>query len=52
MEIAAGKEAGGIDLRRPWWSRLLVEDSRVVGVVETLGPTYRARAVLITTGTF
>ena len=32
--------------------RLLVEDGRVVGVVETLGLTYRARAVLITTGTF
>ena len=31
---------------------LLVEDGRVVGVVETLGLTYRARAVLITTGTF
>jgi tRNA uridine 5-carboxymethylaminomethyl modification enzyme len=29
-----------------------VEDGRVVGVVETLGLTYRARTVLITTGTF
>jgi tRNA uridine 5-carboxymethylaminomethyl modification enzyme len=41
-----------IDLREAMVARLLVEDGRIVGVVETLGLTYRARAVLITTGTF
>jgi tRNA uridine 5-carboxymethylaminomethyl modification enzyme len=41
-----------LDLREAMVERLLVEDGRVVGVVETLGLTYRARAVLITTGTF
>ena len=41
-----------IDLRQAMVERLLVEDGRVLGVVETLGLTYRARAVLITTGTF
>jgi tRNA uridine 5-carboxymethylaminomethyl modification enzyme len=41
-----------IDLREAMVERLLVEDDRVVGVVETLGLTYKARAVLITTGTF
>jgi len=41
-----------IDLREAMVERLLVEDRRVVGVVETLGLAYRARAVLITTGTF
>jgi tRNA uridine 5-carboxymethylaminomethyl modification enzyme len=41
-----------IDLREAMVERLLVEDGRVVGVVETLGLTYKARAVLITTGTF
>jgi tRNA uridine 5-carboxymethylaminomethyl modification enzyme len=46
------EKAGGIDLREAMVERLLVEDGRVVGVVETLGLTYRARAVLITTGTF
>jgi tRNA uridine 5-carboxymethylaminomethyl modification enzyme len=46
------EKAGGIVLREAMVDRLLVEDGRVVGVVETLGPTYRARAVLITTGTF
>ena len=46
------EKAGGIDLREAMVDRVLVEDGRVVGVVETLGLTYRARAVLITTGTF
>jgi tRNA uridine 5-carboxymethylaminomethyl modification enzyme len=46
------EKEGRIDLREAMVERLLVEDSRVVGVVETLGLTYRARAVLITTGTF
>jgi tRNA uridine 5-carboxymethylaminomethyl modification enzyme len=41
-----------LDLREATVARLLVEDGRVAGVVETLGLTYRARAVLITTGTF
>ncbi len=41
-----------IHLREAMVARLLVEDGRVTGVVETLGMTYRARAVLITTGTF
>jgi tRNA uridine 5-carboxymethylaminomethyl modification enzyme len=41
-----------LDLREAMVERLLVEDGRVVGVVETLGLAYRARAVLITTGTF
>jgi tRNA uridine 5-carboxymethylaminomethyl modification enzyme len=46
------EKTGGIDLREAMVDRILVEDGRVVGVVETLGLTYRARAVLITTGTF
>jgi tRNA uridine 5-carboxymethylaminomethyl modification enzyme len=46
------EKAGGLDLREATVERLLVEDGRVVGVVESLGLTYRARAVLITTGTF
>ncbi len=41
-----------IELREAMVARLLVEDGRVVGVVETLGLAYRARTVLITTGTF
>jgi tRNA uridine 5-carboxymethylaminomethyl modification enzyme len=41
-----------IHLREAMVARLLVEDGRVTGVVETLGLVYRARAVLITTGTF
>ncbi len=50
-EVPAG-QSRGIDLREAMVERLLVEDGRVVGVVETLGLAYRARAVLITTGTF
>ncbi|MBI4796608.1 MAG: tRNA uridine-5-carboxymethylaminomethyl(34) synthesis enzyme MnmG, partial [Deltaproteobacteria bacterium] len=41
-----------IHLREAMVERLLVENGRVTGVVETLGLAYRARAVLITTGTF
>jgi tRNA uridine 5-carboxymethylaminomethyl modification enzyme len=41
-----------IDLREAMVERLLVENGKVAGVVETLGLTYRARAVLVTTGTF
>ena len=51
MKSRLEKEAR-IDLRQAMVETLLVEDGRVVGVVETLGLTYRARAVLITTGTF
>jgi tRNA uridine 5-carboxymethylaminomethyl modification enzyme len=46
------EKEGRIDLREAMVERLVIEDGRVVGVVETLGLTYRARAVLITTGTF
>lgn len=46
------EQEGRIDLREAMVERLLVEDGRVVGVVETLGLAYRSRAVLITTGTF
>ena len=41
-----------IHLREATVARLLVEEGRVAGVVETLGLVYRARTVLITTGTF
>ena len=51
MKSRLEKEAR-IDLRESMVETLLVEDGRVVGVVETLGLTYRAQAVLITTGTF
>ncbi len=51
MKSLLEKEAR-IDLREAMVERLLLEDGRVAGVVETLGLTYRARAVLITTGTF
>lgn len=41
-----------LDLREATVERLLVEDGRVVGVVDILGMAYRAKAVLVTTGTF
>jgi tRNA uridine 5-carboxymethylaminomethyl modification enzyme len=41
-----------LTIREAMVERLLVEDGRVVGVVEALGLTYKAKAVLITTGTF
>jgi tRNA uridine 5-carboxymethylaminomethyl modification enzyme len=41
-----------LDVREATVERLLVEGGRVIGVVDTLGMAYRARAVLITTGTF
>jgi len=41
-----------IDLREAMVESLLVEEGRVAGVVETLGLVYKAKAVLITTGTF
>jgi tRNA uridine 5-carboxymethylaminomethyl modification enzyme len=46
------EQEGRIDLREAMVERVLVEDGRVVGVVETLGLAYRTRALLITTGTF
>ena len=51
MKVRLEKESG-LDLREAMVDRLLVEDGRVVGVVESLGLAYRARTVLITTGTF
>jgi tRNA uridine 5-carboxymethylaminomethyl modification enzyme len=51
MKSLLEKEAS-LDLREAMVERLLVEDGRVTGVVETLGMAYRARAVLVTTGTF
>ncbi len=41
-----------LHLREATVARLLIEDGRVVGAVDTCGLDYRARAVLITTGTF
>lgn len=41
-----------LQIREARVDRLLVEDGRVVGVVESLGFCYRTKAVLITTGTF
>jgi tRNA uridine 5-carboxymethylaminomethyl modification enzyme len=46
------EKTAAIDIREAMVERVLVEDGRAVGVVETLGMAYRARAVLITTGTF
>jgi tRNA uridine 5-carboxymethylaminomethyl modification enzyme len=46
------EQEGRLDLREAMVERLVIEDGRVAGVVETLGLAYRARAVLITTGTF
>ncbi len=41
-----------LTLREAMVERLLVEDGRVAGVVDTLGMVTKAKAVLITTGTF
>jgi tRNA uridine 5-carboxymethylaminomethyl modification enzyme len=41
-----------LTLREAMVERLLVEDGRVVGVVDSLGMVTGARAVLVTTGTF
>lgn len=41
-----------IHIREAMVDRLIVEDGRVLGVVESYGLCYRAKAVLITTGTF
>lgn len=41
-----------ITIREAMVDRLLVEDGRVVGVVECYGLCYQAKAVILTTGTF
>jgi tRNA uridine 5-carboxymethylaminomethyl modification enzyme len=41
-----------LTLREAMVERLLVEDGRVTGVVDALGMATKARAVLVTTGTF
>jgi tRNA uridine 5-carboxymethylaminomethyl modification enzyme len=41
-----------LSLRQGEVAKLLVEDARVVGVTTTMGVTYRAKAVILTTGTF
>ena len=41
-----------LTIRETMVERLLVEDNRVAGVVDSLGMVTRAKAVLITTGTF
>jgi tRNA uridine 5-carboxymethylaminomethyl modification enzyme len=41
-----------LNVREAMVERLLVEDGRVAGVVDSLGLATKARAVLITTGTF
>ncbi|AEB08317.1 tRNA uridine-5-carboxymethylaminomethyl(34) synthesis enzyme MnmG [Desulfobacca acetoxidans] len=41
-----------VHIREAMVDRLLTEDGRIVGVQESYGFCYRARAVLITTGTF
>jgi tRNA uridine 5-carboxymethylaminomethyl modification enzyme len=42
----------GLDLKQYEAAKLLVEDGAIVGVETTLGLVFRARAVVITTGTF
>jgi tRNA uridine 5-carboxymethylaminomethyl modification enzyme len=42
----------GLQLRQGSVERLLIEDGQVRGVVDQLGVAYRARAVVLTTGTF
>jgi tRNA uridine 5-carboxymethylaminomethyl modification enzyme len=42
----------GLDLKQYEGARILVEDGIVAGVETTLGLVFRARAVVITTGTF
>ena len=41
-----------LSLRQGEVAKLLVDNGRVVGVTTTMGVTYRARAVILTTGTF
>ena len=42
----------GIELRQAMVDRLLVENGRVVGVVDETGFQHRAKSVIVTTGTF
>jgi tRNA uridine 5-carboxymethylaminomethyl modification enzyme len=42
----------GLALRQGEAAKLLVEDGQIRGVTTTMGVTYRARAVILTTGTF
>jgi tRNA uridine 5-carboxymethylaminomethyl modification enzyme len=41
-----------LSLRQGEVAKLLVDNGRMVGVTTTMGVTYRARAVILTTGTF
>ena len=42
----------GLDLKQAMITRLLIEDGRLSGVVTELGAEYRARAVVLATGTY
>lgn len=42
----------GLHIKQGSVERLVIEDGRVAGVVDQLGVEYRARAVVLTTGTF
>src|SRR5206468_8753518 len=42
----------GLALRQGEVARLLVDGGQIHGVATTMGVTYRARAVILTTGTF
>ncbi|MDI6829556.1 MAG: FAD-dependent oxidoreductase, partial [Armatimonadota bacterium] len=42
----------GLDLRQAMVERILVENNRVIGVVSQTGMEYRAKKVILTTGTF
>jgi tRNA uridine 5-carboxymethylaminomethyl modification enzyme len=42
----------GLDIKQGSVERLIIEDGRVAGLVDQLGIEYRARAVILTTGTF
>ncbi|MGQ9688216.1 MAG: tRNA uridine-5-carboxymethylaminomethyl(34) synthesis enzyme MnmG [Desulfobaccales bacterium] len=46
------EQTRNLTLREAMVERLLVEDGRVLGVVDSLGMVTKGRAVLITTGTF
>jgi tRNA uridine 5-carboxymethylaminomethyl modification enzyme len=49
---AALEAQPGLDLKQHEVDQILVEDGVVVGVGTTIGLTFRARAVILTTGTF
>jgi tRNA uridine 5-carboxymethylaminomethyl modification enzyme len=42
----------GLDLKQAMIERLVVEDGRVTGVIDTTGFSYECRAVILATGTF